>query len=198
MDARSPPCPPRRRPPAAPVGLSVVVPSSTSARRSRAARGGDHRGLRRPRAPYEVHLRRRRLDRRLGGAAGAAGAGETARSGSCACAATSASRPPCAPGFELSRGAVVATLDGDGQDDPAELPGAARQARRGLRPRVGLEASSASDAPAPAAGLGPLQPGDRAHQRRRAPRPQLRPQGLPRRPRPARWSSTGSCTATSR
>ncbi len=35
---------------------------------------------------------------------------------------------------------VIVTLDGDGQDDPAEIPALLAQARRGLRPRLGLEA----------------------------------------------------------
>ena len=43
-------------------------------------------------------------------------------SGSCGCGATSARRPRSTPGFREVEGDVVVTIDGDLQDDPAEIP----------------------------------------------------------------------------
>ncbi len=54
-------------------------------------------------------------------------------------------------GFREADGDVVVTIDGDLQDDPAEIPRLARQARRGLRPRVGVEEAPARPARAPCA-----------------------------------------------
>ena len=62
---------------------------------------------------------------------------------------------------------------------PGRDPEAARQARRGLRPRVGLEDAAERPVP-PTALLALVQLGDRRRLRRPAARRQLRPEGVPR------------------
>ena len=50
-----------------------------------------------------------------------------------ACAATSARRPRSRPASTGASGEVIATMDGDLQNDPADIPAPDRQAERGLR-----------------------------------------------------------------
>ena len=46
-------------------------------------------------------------------------------------------------GFAEARGDVIVTMDGDRQDDPGEVPRMVVASRRGVRPRLGLEAATA-------------------------------------------------------
>ena len=86
-------------------------------------------------------------------------------------------------GFQAARGEIVFTLDGDLQDDPAEIPRFLRSAGRRARRRQRLEADPARPL---AQGLPQprLQLAGQQADRLPAPRPQLRLQGLP--PRGAR------------
>ena len=100
-------------------------------------------------------------------------------------------------GFQAARGELVFTLDGDLQDDPAEIPRFLDRARAGLRRGQRLE----EDPPRPLA-QGLSQPGlqlDGQPPDRLPPaRPQLRIQALPPRGAATRSASTASCTGSSR
>ena len=67
-------------------------------------------------------VRRRRLDGRLVRRAHASARARGRTCGSSACAATSARRRRSPPGFAQAAGDRVVTIDGDLQDDPAEIP----------------------------------------------------------------------------
>ena len=102
--------------------ISVVVPVhdeersvallydelALGARAARRALGGD--------------LRRRRLDRRHVRRADAAARARRRTCASSGCAATSARRPRSRPASRRRSGEIVVTIDGDLQDDPAEIP----------------------------------------------------------------------------
>ena len=79
-----------------------------------------------------VHFRRRRQPRRLVERPGRAGRARPAGRARSASAATSARRPPSRPRFKPLGGDLVFTLDGDLQDDPAEIPRFLAELEQGL------------------------------------------------------------------
>ena len=85
-------------------------------------------------------------------------------------------------GFEASRGEYVVTMDGDRQDDPAEIPRLVAPLDDGLRPRLRLEAEPPGPAQQDAA-VALLQLDGAAHHGHPTARLQLRPQVLPARRR---------------
>ena len=99
-------------------------------RRARAQRGAERRaplrgaaGRARPARPrVGGGLRRRRLDRRLVRRAHAAARAQRRTSASSACAATSARRPRSPRASPRRAATWSSTIDGDLQDDPAEIP----------------------------------------------------------------------------
>ena len=86
-------------------------------------------------------------------------------------------------GFRQTRGRVVVTLDGDGQDDPAEIPALVLKLGEDYDRRSRGGSAPASTPPAAARAPRFFNGATAAPARRQAPRLQLRPEGLPRRPR---------------
>ena len=151
----------------------------------------------RPARPVRGRVRRRRLDRRLVRRHAARWRPAHAACASSSCGATSARRRRSRTASPPARGDVVVTMDGDRQDDPAEIPKLLAALDEGYDLVSGWKQSRQDP-------LSKTLPSRlfnwtvRKHDRHSAARLQLRPQGLPA----ARWSSTSpstaSCTATSR
>ena len=103
-----------------------------------------------------------------------------------------------APASRRRSGDVVVTIDGDLQDDPAEIPQLLAKLDEGFdlvsgwktqrRDPLGAARSSRGSSTASPAGVSGVAPA----------RHELRPQGLPRRGRARPARSTASCTASSR
>ena len=85
-----------------------------------------------------------------------------------------------AAGFAQARGEVIVTIDGDLQDDPAEIPQLLAKLDEGFDLVSGWKTESARPA-APPGALAGLQRGHRLGLRRPPARHELRPEGLPRR-----------------
>ena len=81
--------------------------------------------------------------------------------------------------LDLARGEVLVPIDGDGQNDPADIPRLARAARPGLRRRLGLAAESQGPLVDPEGAVLDRQPPGRTALGCRAPRLRLHAQGLP-------------------
>ena len=106
----------------------------------------------------------------------------TTRSASSASAATSARRPPSQAGFLQARGEIVVTIDGDLQDDPAEIPRLLAKLEEGFDLVSGWK-TQAPGSVAAALPVEDLQLHDRPHVGPAPPRHELRLQGLSRRGR---------------
>ena len=190
----------RRRPALAryPRGvISVVIPVHNE-ERSVALLYDELAGVaRRRRSRVGGRIRRRRLDRR-----------DVRRPDAPPRAARQrARRPPATQlrqgggalgaGFARGRGEIVVTIDGDLQDDPAEIPRLLAKLDEGYDLVSGWKANrrDPDHAPHPVAHL---QHGHRMDLRPPAPRPELRAQGVSGRGRRRDAASTASSTASSR
>ena len=138
-------------------------------------RGGDAPARRR----VGGDRRRRRLDRRHHRSDRGTGAGSEPDPRESASGAGSASPPPSPPGFDHARGATIVTIDGDGQDDPADIPTLLEALGDGADLVSGWKRDR-RDPTHPQNRLPALQLGDRALHRRRHARHEQRLQGLPR------------------
>ena len=102
-----------------------------------------------------------------------------------------------AAGFEGTQGATIVTIDGDGQDDPADIQGLPRCPGRRRGPGQRLEARPPRSTD-PQSRLQGLQLGDRALHRRRHARHEQRLQWPTARSASTRSRSTGRCTGSCR
>ena len=101
-----------------------------------------------------------------------------------------------AAGFDLARGALVVTLDGDGQNDPADIPRLRRQAEGGVRRRQRVASRSPGSLLVAAAPLAGRPTGSS----RASPGSTSTTTGARSRSTAGRssrtWPSTGRCTAS--
>ena len=133
--------------------------------------------MRAARAQLGGARRRRRLDRRDLRARSSGARPRSTGSAACACAATRASRPRSPWASPRRPPSYVVTIDGDGQDDPANIPKLLSGLEDG-RPGLRLEAASARPMDPPSR-VAAVQPGHRRALGREASRHELRLQGLP-------------------
>ncbi len=112
------------------------------------------------------------------------------------CAGTSARPPRLQAGFEQASGDVIVTIDGDLQDDPAEIPRLLAKLDEGFDLVSGWK-TKRRDPLTTADPVARLQPRHRPALRAAAARHELRAEGVSRRGRSAASASTASCTASS-
>ena len=87
--------------------------------------------------------------------------------------------------LDLARGEILVPMDGDRQNDPADIPRLLETLESGVRRRLGLAAEPARRLPQPQDPLADRQPPGRPHLGRAAPRLRLHAQGLS--PTGPRW-----------